>query len=132
LPTRILVVGFDALDKDLLLQWAGSGILPTFRSLLHDAASGLIANPPGLYGGTVWPSFVTGVSPARHRRFFQEQAPRGEYTEVAFRSSDMQEPPFWQALSNAGRKVAVLDVPLSPLTSHLNGVQLVDWSSHDP
>ena len=88
MPTRILFIGFDALDKDLLLQWAGSGILPTFRSLLHDATHGLIANPAGLYGGTLWPSFITGVSPARHRRFFQRQAPRGEYAEVDFRPSD--------------------------------------------
>jgi predicted AlkP superfamily phosphohydrolase/phosphomutase len=131
-PTRILFIGFDALDKDLLLQWAGSGILPTFRSLLHEATHGLIANPAGLYGGTLWPSFITGVSPARHRRFFQRQAPRGEYAEVDFRPSDMQGQPFWKTLSSAGRKVAILDVPLSPLTPHLNGIQLVDWSTHDP
>jgi len=132
MAARALLIGFDALDKDLLLQWAESGALPTFRSLLHETTYGLVENPPGLYGGTVWPSFMTGVSPARHRRFFQQQIPRGEYVETEFRSSDMQEPPFWQILSGAGRRVAILDVPLAPFTPQLNGVQLADWSTHDP
>jgi predicted AlkP superfamily phosphohydrolase/phosphomutase len=129
---RILLIGFDSLDKDLLLQWAEDRILPTFRTLLHDATYGLTANPPGLYGGTVWPSFITGLSPARHGRFFRLQAPPGEYIAVDFLPSGIKGQPFWETLSNAGRKVAILDVPHSALAPRLNGVQLVDWTAHDP
>jgi len=131
-PTRILFIGFDAFEKDLLLQWAESGVLPTFRSLLHSTTCGLTTNPTGLYAGTVWPSFITGVSPAHHRRFFRRQAPRGEYIDRDFRPSDMEGRAFWEALSDAGCKVAVIDVPHSRLASHLNGMQLVDWNTHEP
>lgn len=132
MSTRVLFVGFDSLDKDLLLQWAEGGILPTFRALMKSGTYGVTANPAGLYGGALWPSFITGLSPARHRRFCERQAPLGEYAEVDFQPWDMQGQPFWETLSSAGRKVAILDVPLSPLASGLNGIQLVDWSAHDP
>src|SRR5262249_29630090 len=39
--------------------------------------------------------------------------------------------PFWNHLSRAGRRVTVLDVPLSAVTEHLNGTQVVEWGTHD-
>ena len=38
--------------------------------------------------------------------------------------------PFWVALSDAGRRVAVIDVPKCPVTPGLHGRQLVDWLTH--
>jgi predicted AlkP superfamily phosphohydrolase/phosphomutase len=129
---RILFLGIDAMDRDLVLQWAGAGILPTFRSLLERGASGPTLNPPGLYVGAVWPSFFTGVSPARHGRYCYEQIVTGTYAVQPFRPSNLKRLPFWDFLSSAGRRVAVVDVPKSPLGTDLNGVQLQDWGTHDP
>jgi predicted AlkP superfamily phosphohydrolase/phosphomutase len=39
--------------------------------------------------------------------------------------------PFWRVLSRAGKRVAVLDVPLSKIESELCGAQVVEWSGHD-
>jgi predicted AlkP superfamily phosphohydrolase/phosphomutase len=39
--------------------------------------------------------------------------------------------PFWEDLSRAGRRVAILDVPLSAPSKNLNGIQLVEWGAHD-
>src|SRR5262249_46983628 len=38
---------------------------------------------------------------------------------------------FWDALSRAGRRVAILDLPDAPLVAPLNGIQLVNWGTHD-
>lgn len=129
---RILFLGLDAMDGDLVLQWAKAGLLPTFRSLLERATFGRTENPPGLFVGALWPSFFTAVSPARHGRYCYEQIINGTYRARRFRSSDLKRAPFWTSLSEAGRRVAVVDVPKSPLTPHLNGIQVVDWGTHDP
>ena len=129
---RILFLGLDALDRDLVLQWAGAGILPTFRSLLECGTFGPTENPPGLFVGAVWPSFFTATSPARHGRYCYEQIVQGTHYVRRFSPSDLKRLPFWTCLSEAGRRVAVVDVPKSPLTRHLNGVQVVDWGTHDP
>jgi len=132
MSTRLLVLGADALDKDLVLRWADDGTLPTFRRLLATGAWGITDSPPGLFVGAVWPSFWTASSPARHARYCFEQLRPGTYEKVRIHPTDTQVPPFWEALSNAGRRVALLDVPKTYVSKGLNGVQVVDWGTHDP
>lgn len=133
MPTKILVIGLDAFEKSLLLRWARSGDLPNLGALLGKATWGTAEGPPGLYAGAVWPSFSTGVSPAHHRRFFRRQTRLGEYLDVEFKPTETEGAQFWEHLSAAGRRVAVLDVPhAKPSGEALNGIQLVDWTAHEP
>jgi predicted AlkP superfamily phosphohydrolase/phosphomutase len=132
MSARVLVIALDAYEKDLLLQWAAAGELPVLGALLQRATWGITEPPPAVYAGAVWPSFSTGTSPAHHRRFFCRQAPRGEYLDGDFKSSAIEGVAFWDALSDAGRKIAVFDVPHYKLSPHLNGIQVVDWAPHAP
>jgi predicted AlkP superfamily phosphohydrolase/phosphomutase len=130
--TRILFIGIDAADKDLIQEWSASGVLPTFRRLLDEAAWGTTTNPPGLYVGAVWPSFYTGVSPARHGRYCYRQIRSASYEVRRMRPIDVKAEPFWAALSRAGRRVAVVDVPKTFPMRDINGIHIVDWGTHDP
>lgn len=132
MPTRVLVIALDAFEKDLLLQWTASGVLPHLENLLRRGTWGMTEPPAAIYGGAVWPSFNTGTNPGHHRRFFRRQARHGEYLDVAFTPDDIEGVPFWEILSRAGRRVAVLDVPHSRVASQLNGMQVVDWATHEP
>lgn len=129
---RMLCIGVDAADKDLILQWAAAGLLPTFRRLLDTASWGFTVTPPGLFVGAVWPSFFTAVSPAGHGRYCYWQIRPGTYELHRFQSTDVTRAPFWEALSRAGRRVAIVDVPKTRCAEQLNGVQVVDWATHDP
>ena len=130
--TKTLAIGLDSADKSLILEWAREGSLPTFRRLLELGAWGTTWNPPGLYVGSVWPTFFTGVSPARHGRYSDHRFIPGTYETTEFRPSDLAARPFWEALSDAGKRVAVIDVPAAPLSRNLNGIHVVDWGTHDP
>lgn len=128
---KILFIGVDAGDKDLILRWARAGVLPTFRSLLERGAWGETNNPIGFFVGAIWPSFFTGNSPARHGRYCYSQLRPGTYDHHRFQPSDVRSEPFWNTLSRAGRRVAIIDVPKTSLAADLNGIQLVDWGTHD-
>lgn len=132
MPTRLLILAADALDKDLVLRWSDDGTLPTFRRLLSEAAWGITESPPGLFVGAVWPSFWTSASPARHARYCYEQLVPGSYETARIRPGDIKAPAFWDALARAGKRVAVIDVPKSHVSPDLNGLQVVDWGTHDP
>lgn len=85
----------------------------------------------GFFVGSTWPSLYTGTNPARHGVHYQLQIVPGTYDlhwcpDAAF----VRTPPFWRALSEAGRRVAVLDVPLSRL-DRVNGLHVVEWGGHD-
>lgn len=73
-----------------------------------------------------WASFATAVAPGRHGRFFWHIVDRGSYDWIMSRERPPPIPPFWVALSDAGRRVAVIDVPKCPLTPGIRGRQLVD------
>lgn len=129
---KVLFIGIDAADKDLILKWTSEGALPTFQNLFNRAAWGATTNPVGLYVGAVWPSFYTGVSPAQHGRYCYTQLQPGSYENQAFRPTDVKAEPFWDALSTANKRVAVIDVPKTFPAKNFNGIHIVDWCTHDP
>jgi predicted AlkP superfamily phosphohydrolase/phosphomutase len=129
---RLLVVGLDAADESLIREYAAAGDLPVISRLLETSATGETVAPAGLYVGAVWPSIYTGVSPASHGRYCFRQIVPGTYDTRRITTADVAVEPFWSGLSRAGRKVAVVDVPKSPLTPGVNGLQVVDWGTHDP
>jgi predicted AlkP superfamily phosphohydrolase/phosphomutase len=40
-------------------------------------------------------------------------------------------PPFWRHLSDAGKRVGIVDVPLASLDGRINGLHVVEWGVHD-
>src|SRR5262249_2616134 len=69
MATRVLMILLAAADVDLIRRWAAEGPLPTFARLEATALRARVENPFGLYVGALWPSFYTGLSPARHGRY---------------------------------------------------------------
>jgi predicted AlkP superfamily phosphohydrolase/phosphomutase len=129
----VLALGVDGASPDLLERWALDGTLPHVGSLIRRGVAGRTRSLDGFFVGSTWPSFFTGVTPARHGLHYQVQLEPGSYryhrpAEGAYVRHDS----FWTALSRAGRRSAVVDVPLSRLDRGMNGIQVVEWGSHDP
>jgi len=127
---RVLVLGMDSGDRNLLLHWSREGLLPTIGSLLDTGLVGSTQVPVGLGNDAMWTTLYTGAGPGTHGCFFPYQMQRGTYRSVRHRSIGIRPQPFWNTLSRAGKRVAVFDVPLAPLSETINGVQLVDWMTH--
>lgn len=131
-PTKILFLGMDAADKFLLQKWASDGTLPTIRSIFDKGLVGDTISPVGFFIGSTWPSFYTGSSPANHGFHYLVQIKPGTYDFFRCNPDEhLKRQPFWYNLSQAGQKVAILDIPLSFITKNLNGMQIVEWGSHD-
>jgi predicted AlkP superfamily phosphohydrolase/phosphomutase len=126
------MLGIDGANPTLLRAWAHAGHLPNLAALLARGLSGETRSLPGFFIGATWPSFYTGTSPARHGFHYQIQLRPGTYELYRPETTRLvQTPPFWHYLSEAGKRVAVLDVPLSQLDARVNGVQTVEWGGHD-
>jgi len=129
---RVLLLGVDAGSKALVEEWAAAGVLPTFQSLLARGLVGDTRSLEGFFVGSTWPSFYTGVTPARHGIHSLVQLKPGSYELFrCYTGEFVKREPFWNHLSRAGRRVAILDVPLSGVSEGLNGIQTVEWGSHD-
>lgn len=128
---KVLVIGLDAFDPDLLRAWAEAGELPHLGSLLRECWSAPLANPPGLFVGAVWPTLVTGTCPSRHTGFCHIRPRPGSYRDEFFRGDQVETPALWQLLGDQGRATAALDVPWSPMVRRGPGVQVRAWGAHD-
>jgi predicted AlkP superfamily phosphohydrolase/phosphomutase len=131
-PTRLLVIGIDAASPELLDAWTADGTLPSLSAL---SRRGIVARTRGIEGffvGSTWVSLYTGTNPAQHGLHYQLQLVPGSYRlEDRATGAFVERDPFWRVLSRAGKRVAVLDVPLSRIEEELNGVQVVEWGGHD-
>ena len=130
--TRVLFLEIDAGDKHLLRSWAADGTLPTLRDLFSRGLTGDTIAPPGFFVGAIWPSLYTATNPARHGIHSLLQLRPGTYEFFrATTGEHIKRRPFWDYLSEAGRRVAVLDVPLSGISRSIRGIQSVEWGAHD-
>lgn len=129
---QVVFIAICSGDKHLIRQWAASGDLPNLGRLLAEGLGGDTVGLPGLYIGAHWPSFITGCHPGKHRVHSWQQLQPGTYREYRCLAGDvMQRRPFWDWLSDAGRRVCVLDVPHSRISPDINGLQTVEWGAHD-
>ncbi len=129
---RVLFLALDAADMDTLQVMCHAGELPTIAGLMAESRWGISESPSGLFVGAVWPSFWTSLSPANHARYCFRQLATGTYDDVDITPLDTFGQPFWRAIGDAGKRVAVVDIPKTYPTEGLNGIHVCDWGTHDP
>jgi predicted AlkP superfamily phosphohydrolase/phosphomutase len=131
-PARVLFIGLDAAEATLLETWAGTGDLPTFKRLM-DAAPGIkLDNSLETLPGAIWPEITTGRACHRDALYFHpRQLHTGEVAARAVTPEEIDPRTFYTVASDAGRRVAVVDLPQVPLASELNGVHITEWGLHD-
>ena len=127
----ILVVGLDACDPAIAHSLAAAGHLPTLRRLFEHAARCRVRNPYGLFVGSLWMTFATGLRADRHHFHCWDEIDVASYVRRMTKPSSCGQTPFWRRLSEDGRRVAVIDVPHSKADVSINGLEVVEWGCHD-
>jgi predicted AlkP superfamily phosphohydrolase/phosphomutase len=124
----LIVIGLDAAEHRLVSRWCDAGDLPALRGIRDAGTSGLVRSPDGIGDDGAWASFCTGALPSRHGRYHHRQLRPGGYRVGSV--GPLGRSPFWEVLSRAGRRVAIVDVPKSPQSTELNGVRISNWLVH--
>jgi predicted AlkP superfamily phosphohydrolase/phosphomutase len=130
-PAKVMVIAFDACDKDLATRLAAEGRAPNLAALMERAVVTETAGPVGLYVGSIWPTLVTARQPSRHGYYCWEEATAGGTEHLPTDPRSIDGSPFWLELSRRQRRVAVVDVPHVGVDEHLNGIQVGEWGCHD-
>jgi len=130
-PGPVVFVGLDACDPDIARELAVSGRMPALGRMFERAARCKVSNPYGVFVGALWLSFATGLRADRHQFHCWDEIDIASYERRLTSPPAGQENSFWHRLSEAGRRVAILDVPHSKVAGPLNGVQVAEWGCHD-
>jgi predicted AlkP superfamily phosphohydrolase/phosphomutase len=131
-PARVLVVGLDSADSTLVERWVAEGRLPALARLYEQGATYRLDNCWSTLPTSVWPELTSGRSPGKIALFFPPgQLYTGESEPRRVPPDDVDPTGFWTIASDAGRRVAAVDLPWTVAPSDLNGIFLAEWGTHD-
>ena len=129
MSARTAFIGLDACDVHVAREFARQGDMPVLAGLLQTAAVQPTVAPLGFFVGGIWATSWSGLSPSTHRFLCPGQIRGGGYD--AFWAGPVRQRSVWNAVSEAGGRVAVLDAPHSTVFGEINGVFLSEWGGHD-
>jgi predicted AlkP superfamily phosphohydrolase/phosphomutase len=118
----VLVIGLDGATFDLIKPWAEEGHLPTLSRLMRDGSFGELQSTIPPMTGPAWTSFATGVNPGKHRLYDWIARESGSYQFLPVTALDAQAPTLYQLLGDRGRRVCVLNVPMTYPPVPVNGL----------
>ena len=75
--TRVLVLGLDSADAELIERWADAGHLPTFAALRREGTWGRLGTTAEVLHVSAWPTIYTGALPGHHGLYHAYQARAG-------------------------------------------------------
>ena len=115
---RILVIGIDGFNLNLINHLLPTETLPTIHDLIKTGAIGDLQSVYPTHSATAWASFITGQTPAGHGVFdFKTRMPDGRYRHA----KPNPEHTLWHILSNSGFRVGVFNFPVTFPPDPVNG-----------
>ena len=123
-PGKIIVIGLDGATFDLIKPWAEAGYLPVLNKIMQEGAHGSLASTLPPMTAPAWTSFATGCNPGKHRLYDWIAREPDSYRFTPVTALDGKAPTIYSLLSQNGRKVVSLNVPMTYPPTPVNGVMV--------
>jgi predicted AlkP superfamily phosphohydrolase/phosphomutase len=123
---RVLCLGLDGADYDLVRNLLAQGRLPTLARLSRQGTFGPLRSTIPAFTPTAWSSFLTGLNPAGHGIFAFTSNPNrggGRLENAASRAGA----PLWRYLGAAGVRSAFVTIPFTHPPEPLSGVMVTGF-----
>jgi predicted AlkP superfamily phosphohydrolase/phosphomutase len=118
---KILVVGWDGATFDMIEPLVAAGRLPNVARLMQSGAWGRMESTIPALTPTAWTSLSTGVNPGKHA-IFDAMLFSSEKRKISFVNASMRKvKPVWSLLSAAGKRVGVMNVPVTYPPDEVDG-----------
>jgi len=123
-PGRVFVVGLDGATFDLLKPWIEAGHLPTLEKLAREGCTGRMTTTVPPVTAPAWSSFMTGKNPGKHGLYDFRKRTQGSYDLVPVSSANRDGRTIWDIIGQAGRRVIVVNVPMTYPPQPVNGLMI--------
>jgi len=118
--TRVLVLGFDGADWELIFNWAKEEKLPNFRKLIEQGVFGPLESTIPPVTPPAWTSMVTGKKPGKHGiySFIKVEKTKDGWKKLMYTSKDKKSRELWDYIE----KSIVVNVPFTYPPKKINGI----------
>jgi predicted AlkP superfamily phosphohydrolase/phosphomutase len=117
-----VVISLDGATWDILQPWMESGFLPNLAELAAGGAAGRLHSTIPPVTAPAWATFQTGVHPGKHGLFHFTRYQPGSYDTALVDATSITPSTLWRILSDAGKRLAIINVPVTYPPQPVNGV----------
>lgn len=121
---ELLVIGLDGATFDVMRPMIAAGELPNLAALMDRGSCGLLESTIPPFSPPAWASFMTGMNPGRHGIFGFVNYDPLSYAHLDSRpvtGRSLAGHTFFDILSQAGYRLAVITVPITYPAWAING-----------
>lgn len=119
---KALVIGLDGATYRLIRPLLAAGQLPNLARLMAEGVAGELQSTIQPSSEQAWAAFLTGQNNGKHGVFgFQQRRP-GSYQFGYVNAASLRAPSLWRILSERGRDVIVVNVPMTYPPEPVRGV----------
>jgi predicted AlkP superfamily phosphohydrolase/phosphomutase len=118
---KVICIGLDGATFDLIRPWLSKGKLPNIGRIIKDGVWGELESVIPPVSAPAWTSFMTGKNPGKHGIFGFKKEKQGTYEELFVNRKLIKSETLWKCLSDVGKKVIVINVPLTYPPEEING-----------
>jgi len=121
---RVLIVGWDGADWEILDPLLAAGELPNLAALIDRGRKGVSRSCLPSHSWAAWPTFLTGRDPAGHGVFDILEYRPGATRRLPVSSRSILAPTWPSQLTDAGRTSLIVNVPLTYPAPDIKGVAI--------
>lgn len=122
--SKVFVISIDGVPYSFMKENMDKGHFPNFRRFLENGDFKRMNSVQPTISSVAWSSYMTGKNPAKHNIFgFVDQKP-GTHQIFIPTSVNMTSETIWEIMSRAGKKVFVMNVPLTYPPRPVNGIMI--------
>ena len=119
---RVLVIGLDGVPYTFLTNPRNAGKFPRMQALFQQGAFQRMRSVIPTISSVAWSSFMTGTNPAKHNIYgFIDRKPN-PFEPFIPTATNMKSKTLWQILSQAKKRVVVINVPVTYPPKPVNGI----------
>ena len=128
---RLVVIGIDGTPHSFLQKHVDAGDFPHLQRILQGGELHRMNSVQPCISSVAWSTYMTGKNPAGHRIFgFVDRKPN-PFQIFLPNSSHMGAKTLWEMISEDGRRVAVINVPVTYPPRPVNGILIGGFLSTD-
>ena len=122
--SKVFVISIDGVPYSFLQQHIDNGCFPNFKRFLQFGDCKRMNSVQPTISSVAWSSYMTGKNPAKHNIFgFVDQKP-GTHDIYIPTSVNMTSDTIWDIMSRSGKKVFVMNVPVTYPPRAVNGIMI--------
>jgi predicted AlkP superfamily phosphohydrolase/phosphomutase len=124
MKSKMMVIGWDSSDFNLILSWIKQGHMPNINRLMENGKWAKLRSVYPPVTASAWSTIITGKNAGKHGiAEFMQFRPKS-YDVFPLNASHRAGRDVWEILSELGKRVVVVGVPLTYPVRKVNGYMI--------